>query len=41
MNPTWTVVMIDVEGAFLHRFEEGEELYIEVWMALKNGIQAM
>jgi hypothetical protein len=31
MNRTWTSAIIDVEGAFLQgRFENGEELYIEV-----------
>ncbi len=31
MNPSWTSAIIDVEGAFLQgRFENGEELYIEV-----------
>ena len=31
MNPGWTSVIIDVEGAFLQgRFENGKELYMEV-----------
>ena len=41
-HPSWTLAIINVEGAFLQgRFENGEDLFIKILMIFKNGMWMM